>query len=57
MAEHYPDVDDELLTDCRALALAVNTAWRWEPGDRLPHGRELAAEWLDQLRSLGYRGA
>lgn len=55
VAEHYPGVDSELLGDCRMLVLAVNTAWRWEPGDQLPRGRELAAEWLGQLRTLASR--
>ena len=27
------------------------TAWRWDQGDQLPNGRQLAAEWLSQLRA------
>ena len=31
VVRHYPDVDEELLVDCRVLVLATVAAWRWEP--------------------------
>jgi len=48
---HYPGVDRDLLRDCRLLALAVNTTWRWDRGDQLPDGLRLGTEWLGQLRA------
>ena len=50
VSEHYPGVDRDLLRDCRLLALAINTTWRWDRGDQLPDGLRLGTEWLDQLR-------
>jgi hypothetical protein len=51
VADHYPGVDRDLLRECRMLVLAMVTTWRWDRGDQLPGGRELAAEWLAQLRA------
>ena len=51
VSEHYPGVDHALLRACRMLVLAMITTWRWERGDRLPHGRERGREWLSQLRA------
>ncbi|MFC5263883.1 phosphotransferase enzyme family protein [Kribbella qitaiheensis] len=51
VSEHYPDVDQELLRDCRILVLAMITTWRWDRGDRLPNGRLLGTEWLGQIRA------
>ena len=51
VGEHYPGVDRDLLRDCRLLALAVNTTWRWDRGDQLPDGLRLGTEWLGQLRA------
>ncbi len=51
VSEHYPDIDQDLLRDCRTLVLAMITAWRWDRDDQLPNGRQLAAEWLSQIRS------
>ncbi|GAA1670615.1 aminoglycoside phosphotransferase [Glycomyces endophyticus] len=48
---HYPGVDADLLRECRALSLAMITAWRWDRDDRLPDGRRLGAEWMAQLRA------
>jgi hypothetical protein len=50
VSEHYPGVDRDLLRDCRLLALAINTTWRWDRGDQLPDGLRLGTEWLGQLR-------
>ncbi|WP_198961897.1 aminoglycoside phosphotransferase family protein [Pseudonocardia sp. MH-G8] len=47
----YPDVDRDLLRECRILVLAMITTWRWDRGDQLPNGRRLGAEWLEQIRA------
>ncbi|MGC4938369.1 phosphotransferase enzyme family protein [Kribbella sp. DT2] len=51
VSEHYPDLDQDLLRDCRILMLAIIITWRWDKADQLPDGRRLAAEWLAQLRT------
>ncbi|QUQ64773.1 phosphotransferase [Kutzneria sp. CA-103260] len=51
VGEHYPGVDQNLLRACRILVLAIITTWRWDRDDQLPGGRELAAEWLGQIRT------
>jgi hypothetical protein len=51
VSEHYPDVDQDLLRDCRTLVLAMITTWRWDRDDQLPNGRQLGTEWLSQIRS------
>lgn len=50
VCEHYPDVDRELLDDCRQLVLAIVAAWRWERGDEFPNGRLFGEELLRALR-------
>ena len=56
VSQHYPDVDRDLLSDCRILVLAMVTTWRWDRNDQFPNGRRLATEWLGQLRqALGRR--
>jgi Ser/Thr protein kinase RdoA (MazF antagonist) len=51
VSEHYPGVHQSLLAECRILALAMITAWRWDRGDQLPNGHQLGAEWLSQIRA------
>jgi aminoglycoside phosphotransferase (APT) family kinase protein len=51
VADHYPGIDQELLRACRILVLAMITTWRWDRNDQLPDGRQLAAEWLGQIRA------
>lgn len=51
-SEQYPDADQALLRQCRALVLAMVTTWRWNRDDQLPNGRRLAREWLSELRTL-----
>jgi hypothetical protein len=51
VSEHYPDVNHDLLRECRILMLAMITTWRWDRGDQLPNGRQLGAEWLSQIRA------
>lgn len=50
VGDHYPDVDQDSLRDCRILMLAMITAWRWDRCDEFPNGRELGTQWLGQLR-------
>jgi aminoglycoside phosphotransferase (APT) family kinase protein len=52
--EHYPDVDQELLDECRVLVLAMVAAWRWDAGDQFPHGPRVARELVSTLRK-GHR--
>ncbi len=51
VSEHYPDVNHDLLRECRILVLAMITAWSWDRDDQHPNGRQLAAEWLSQIRA------
>jgi phosphotransferase family enzyme len=48
---HYPGVNQGVLRECRILVLAMITTWRWDRGDQLPNGRQLATEWLSQIRA------
>jgi hypothetical protein len=52
VSQHYPGIDQDLLIECRILMLAMVTTWRWDKDDRLPNGRQRAAEWLGQMRAL-----
>jgi hypothetical protein len=45
VSERYADADQDLLSQCRVLVLAMVAAWRWDPGDQLP-GRQRAARAL-----------
>lgn len=49
VSEHYPNVDQELLNDCRQLILAMVAAWRWDVGDEFPNGRRFGEEFLRAL--------
>ena len=51
VSEHYPDVNQGLLRECRILVLAMISTWRWDRGDQLPNGRQLGLEWLGQIRA------
>lgn len=51
IAAHYGDVDQTLVRDCWILMLAMVIAWRFEPGDDLPNGREMTRTWIRQLRA------
>ncbi|WP_343713888.1 phosphotransferase [Inquilinus sp.] len=50
VAGHYPDADQELLGECRALVLAMVAAWRWDAGDQYPDGRQVGLELLRTIR-------
>ncbi len=51
VSERYPDLDEELLHDCRILVLAMVAAWRWDPGDQFPDGKRVALELIRALRA------
>ncbi len=48
--KHYPDVDQALLSACRALVLVMVAAWRWDAGDQFPNGRHWAEQLIRTLR-------
>ena len=50
VSERYADADEELLSDCRILVLAMVAAWRWDPDDQLPNGPQAARDLLSALR-------
>jgi len=50
VSERYPEVDQQLLSDCRNLVLAMVAAWRWDPDDQFPNGQRVARELLSALR-------
>jgi hypothetical protein len=50
VVEHYPGADQDLLSDCRALVLAMVAAWRWDVGDQFPDGRRAGRILLTTLR-------
>lgn len=50
VTEYYPDVDRALLSECRALVLAMVAAWRWDADDQFPNGRQWAEHFIDTLR-------
>ncbi|MGH7022926.1 MAG: phosphotransferase enzyme family protein [Caulobacteraceae bacterium] len=50
VVQHYPDVDRELLGQCRRLVLAMVAAWRWDARDQLPNGPRVALELMSTLR-------
>ena len=51
VSERYPDVDHELLRECRILMPAMIAAWRWDRDDQFPNGRRMGAELLSQVRA------
>jgi hypothetical protein len=50
VSERYADADEELLSDCRALVLAMVAAWRCDPGDQFPNRQRAARALLSALR-------
>ena len=51
VAEHYPNVDLVLLSECRRLVLAMVAAWRWDRNDQFPNGRMFGRELVSVLRA------
>jgi len=50
VGERYPDADEELVSQCRVLVLAMVAAWRLDPGDQFPNGQQAAHALLSGLR-------
>ena len=50
VSDLYPDVDEELLQDCRVLVLAMVAAWRWDAADLFPHGQRAGNDLLSAIR-------
>jgi aminoglycoside phosphotransferase (APT) family kinase protein len=51
VAEHYPGADHDLVQQCRILALALFTTWRWCRDDQLPNRDYWRLEGLSQVRA------
>jgi aminoglycoside phosphotransferase (APT) family kinase protein len=50
VSERYTDADQDLLSQCRALVLAMVAAWRWDLGDQFPDRQRAARALLRALR-------
>jgi Phosphotransferase enzyme family len=50
VSECYAGADQDLLSQCRALVLAMVAAWRWDPGDQFPDRQQAARKLLSALR-------
>ena len=51
VAGHYPNPDEDLLSECRELVLAMVAAWRWDARDQFPNGRQVGLELIRTLRA------
>ena len=51
VAEHYSDLDQRLLNECRRLVLAMVAAWRWDANDEFPDGLRHGRAILNLLRN------
>ncbi|HSR85717.1 MAG TPA: phosphotransferase, partial [Streptosporangiaceae bacterium] len=51
VSERYANADKELVSESRALVLAMVAAWRWDPGDQFPNGQQAALTLLNRLRA------
>jgi hypothetical protein len=51
VSERYAGIDRALLDDCRVLVLAMTAAWRSDPEDRFPGGRQVVRELIAALRA------
>ena len=49
VCEHYANVDQGLLDECRQLILAMVAAWRWDRGDQFPNRKRFGEEFLRAL--------
>jgi len=50
VSAQYPGADQDLVSVCRILVLALVTTWRWDRGDQFPNGRQLGLDGLAELR-------
>ena len=55
VSAHYPNLDTELVDQCRLLKLAMVAAWRWDRNDEFPDGRPMGEDLLRQLRAASDR--
>jgi aminoglycoside phosphotransferase (APT) family kinase protein len=51
VCKRYADADQDLLSQCRALVLAMVAAWRWDRGDEFPDRQRAAHALLGALRT------
>jgi aminoglycoside phosphotransferase (APT) family kinase protein len=50
VSERYAGADQDLLSQCRVLVLAMVAAWRWDLGDQFPDRQRAARALLSALR-------
>jgi aminoglycoside phosphotransferase (APT) family kinase protein len=50
VSDRYAGADQDLLSQCRVLVLAMVAAWRWDLGDQFPDGQRAARVLLSALR-------
>jgi aminoglycoside phosphotransferase (APT) family kinase protein len=50
VSERYAGADQDLLSQCRVLVLAMVAAWRWDRGDQFPDRQRAARALLRALR-------
>ena len=50
VSERYAGADQDLLSQCRVLVLAMVAAWRWDLGDQFPDRQRAARVLLSALR-------
>jgi hypothetical protein len=50
VSERYPDIDRELLGQCRGLVLAMVAAWRWDRTDQFPNASRAGRDVLNAVR-------
>ena len=51
VSKRYAAADQDLLSQCRVLVLAMVAAWRWDLGDQFPDGQRAARALLSALRT------
>jgi hypothetical protein len=52
---HYPGADQDLLSKCRILVLAMVATWRWDRDDQFPNGHRMGTELLSRIRAAQER--
>jgi Ser/Thr protein kinase RdoA (MazF antagonist) len=50
VSDRYSGVDQDRLSECRGLVVAMVAAWRFDPSDRLPNGRRAGQQLITALR-------
>ncbi len=51
VTDHYLELDQDLLNECRRLVLAMVAVWRWDVHDQFPDGLRHGRTILKLLRS------